>query len=342
MPIDPNIYWRHAQAMPQDKYTRPLNAFNQQYDLGRQRQMQDVAREQQRQQFEQTQERNALAIRRTKEDNRNNALARMAYTHRGPEAAGQFDAPWTKDQLAIKKSMQPAQQKQQIVNDQVVSFGAGQPARATDITGLKQPQTELSQEIRDRQFIFKGETLQESYNKVNEQSNIPEPDKIFNMEKDLRKEYQAESKDYKKVRDAYTRIVESAKDPSPAGDLALIFNYMKVLDPGSVVRESEFRTAENAKSALERAKESGETVPNFIWGAVNKLMTGQRMLEIQRKDFVGRAEMLYSGMERQHKKRTEQYKGVAQRNKLEIRNIILDILPAELESGSSDPLNLGF
>ena len=36
---------------------------------------------------------------------------------------------------------------------------------------------------------------------------------------------------------AYGRVVASAEDPSPAGDLALIFNYMKVLDPGSTVRD---------------------------------------------------------------------------------------------------------
>ena len=56
----------------------------------------------------------------------------------------------------------------------------------------------------------------------------------------LRKEFTGlqKIKDFSKVSDAYTRVVESSRDPSAAGDLALIFNYMKVLDPGPEPRRS--------------------------------------------------------------------------------------------------------
>ena len=64
--------------------------------------------------------------------------------------------------------------------------------------------------------------------------------------------FEANSSDFFKVRDAFNRVVTSAEDPSAAGDLALIFNFMKTLDPGSVVRESEFSTAAQAGSFLDR------------------------------------------------------------------------------------------
>ena len=49
------------------------------------------------------------------------------------------------------------------------------------------------------------------------------------------------------MREAYGRI-HAAKDapPSGASDIALLYGYMKVLDPGSTVREGEFATASNA------------------------------------------------------------------------------------------------
>ena len=50
---------------------------------------------------------------------------------------------------------------------------------------------------------------------------------------DARKEFTGLKpvKDFSEVSFAFSRIVRSAADPSPAGDLALIFNFMKVLDP---------------------------------------------------------------------------------------------------------------
>ena len=100
----------------------------------------------------------------------------------------------------------------------------------------------------------------------------------------LRKEFTSlpRIKNFSDVSEAYTRIVASAKDPSPAGDLSLIFNYMKVLDPGSVVRESEFAAA--AKSGALGAR---------IQAAVDQVEKGTRLSSSQRADFVDRATRLY-------------------------------------------------
>lgn len=163
---------------------------------------------------------------------------------------------------------------------------------------------------------------------------------IFNAEKDLRKEFTTLSGTFRDIRDASARITESAKNPSAAGDLALIFNFMKMLDPRSVVRESEFRSAEQAKAWLSRSEEEGIIIPSTIRTVIQKAQPGEKgafLLPEQRKDFVGRSKQFFSRQESQHKKREDQFKGIAKRNKLDARNIVLDLTDpkfAEEEAGA--------
>lgn len=110
---------------------------------------------------------------------------------------------------------------------------------------------------------------------------------------------------------AFGRIVASAKDPSPAGDLAMIFNFMKVLDPGSVVRESEFATAAQASAWLQRSEEMGVEVPRPIASAIRAISTGQRLSPEQRADFVGRAASLYENAEGVYGNVEAQFKAIA-------------------------------
>ena len=118
----------------------------------------------------------------------------------------------------------------------------------------------------------------------------------------LRKEFTGlqKIKDFSKVSDAYTRVVESSRDPSAAGDLALIFNYMKVLDPGSTVREGEFATAQNAAGV------GGRVVSLY-----NSIIRGERLNIEQRADFVDRSTRLYKGAENQTKPLYDFYRNLA-------------------------------
>ena len=99
---------------------------------------------------------------------------------------------------------------------------------------------------------------------------------------------------------AYGRVISSAEDPSPAGDLALIFNYMKVLDPGSTVREGEFATAQDSGSVDDRTR-----------GLYNRIVNGERLSAQQRADFADRATRLYSGAEQQYNDISGQYSAFA-------------------------------
>lgn len=101
------------------------------------------------------------------------------------------------------------------------------------------------------------------------------------METKFRKEYNDQTKPYQEVKSAYGRVLSS--EDNAVGDLSLIFGYMKMLDPGSVVREGEFATAQNAAG-----------VPERIMNIYNKVASGQRLSPSQRDSFKGQAKGLYN------------------------------------------------
>jgi hypothetical protein len=132
---------------------------------------------------------------------------------------------------------------------------------------------------------------------------------------DARKEFtgRPEVKDFSKQTSAYGRVLASAKDPSAAGDLALIFNFMKVLDPGSTVREGEFATAQNAGGVDQR-----------VVSLYNSITTGERLSPAQRDDFANRATRLYSDAEAQYDNIAQQYSDFAEQAGLPVDQVIPD------------------
>lgn len=124
----------------------------------------------------------------------------------------------------------------------------------------------------------------------------------FDKSKKIRDEYTKRSGEFIKVRDAYDRIQASVESPDAAGDIALIFNYMKMLDPGSVVREGEFATAQNAGG-----------VDSTVYNMYNKLLSGERLQPKQRDMFSSRAGKLFSKAETRNKKDKSEILGIGKR-----------------------------
>ena len=85
-----------------------------------------------------------------------------------------------------------------------------------------------------------------------EASGGVDPAKKFEQEEKLRKEYQGRTKVYSELGSTYSNIESSAKAKTGPGDIALITGFMKMLDPGSVVRETEFATARDTAGLFDR------------------------------------------------------------------------------------------
>jgi hypothetical protein len=136
---------------------------------------------------------------------------------------------------------------------------------------------------------------------------------LSDVEEGFRKEFSGHAKPYFETRDAYTRIQQAATNPTPAGDMALIYNIMKMYDPGSVVREGEFATAQNATG-----------VPDRILNVYNNIVRGTRLNAEQRADFLGQAQKIYTSSSAQYEAVQRQYRDIARRKGIDERNVFID------------------
>ena len=108
-----------------------------------------------------------------------------------------------------------------------------------------------------------------------------DPKDTTSGEDSLRKDFYKEASPYISISQAYRKIEEAAKVPSAAGDVSLIFAFMKILDPGSVVREGEFATAAQAAG-----------IPDQVRAQYNAAVNGQKLAPAQRQDFLNQAKNL--------------------------------------------------
>lgn len=127
----------------------------------------------------------------------------------------------------------------------------------------------------------------------------PKPD----IEMAMRKEWETNqtTQDTQKL-DRGIKVLRSVKD-TPAGHLSFIYNYMKMLDPGSTVREGEFATAAKAGTF-------GDKISN----AVAKVSSGKMLTPEQLANFRDEAEGIYSGQLTSQKDVDDYYRGIAQNN----------------------------
>lgn len=158
----------------------------------------------------------------------------------------------------------------------------------------------------------------ESEKLLRESKGVLTPEQTISQSNTFRKEFDALSNDFRKIRDSFQRINAAAADPSAAGDLAIIFNFMKILDPGSVVRESEFATAENAAG-----------VPDKIRNMWNKALTGER-ISFNRQDFVNQSRNLFRTQQNTQNKLIKRYTGLAERFGVNPQDVITE---TDIEAG---------
>ena len=82
----------------------------------------------------------------------------------------------------------------------------------------------------------------------------------------------------------YSKMVEAVASADGPGDLALVFSFMKMLDPGSVVRESEFSAAQNTAGLFQKLLVAAENIKK-----------GDLLSDDQRKSFLALSEKFLIG-----------------------------------------------
>ena len=138
---------------------------------------------------------------------------------------------------------------------------------------------------------------------------------IFKQEQDTRKDYLAtpEVKAFNEMKSAYGQINAGLNAVSAAGDLTAATKFMKLLDPGSVVRESELYIAMDATGVLDKAT-------NYY----SRLSRGEKLTPSQREDFRNIATQLYKAAENTKLNYDKQYEEIAKANNLDVSKIIVN------------------
>ena len=143
-------------------------------------------------------------------------------------------------------------------------------------------------------------------------------EKAFGNEKQLRSEFDKQAKVFDEARLGFEKVQKAAMTEAPTGatDIALIFGYMKVIDPTSVVREGEFATAENAGG-----------IGSKLRNTYNKIVKGERLAPEVRKDFVRAARTQFMPYLDMQKNVEDRYSNLSEAYNLDASKVVLSRLP---------------
>lgn len=123
-------------------------------------------------------------------------------------------------------------------------------------------------------------------------------EKGFQHEFDLKKSFGNEPiyKEFQGMKSAFSQVQESLKKENPIGDVAAATKIMKLLDPGSVVRESELGIAMAASGKMDR-------LTNYV----DMWKKGTLLTPSQRIEFGALANELYNASARAYNEKRNEY-----------------------------------
>jgi hypothetical protein len=154
-------------------------------------------------------------------------------------------------------------------------------------------------------------------------TNVLPPQKTFENENKLRDDYTAASKPFVGIRDAYNTIQAALGGPITAvSTLAGATKFMKMIDPESVVRESELNMALKATGMLDR-----------FMNLHNTVMKGQVLTPNQAAEIKTIAETLYQASAKQQAKTDQYFGGLADSYGLNRQRVIRNQASAMKDPG---------
>lgn len=130
------------------------------------------------------------------------------------------------------------------------------------------------------------------------QVNMGEGQKGFENESNLKKMFSGEPiyKDFNDMQSAFKQVQSSLKQENPIGDVAAATKIMKLLDPGSVVRESELGISMAAAGKMDRLQ-------NYV----TNWTQGTKLTPTQRQDFQNLANELYAAAGQTYNAKRQEY-----------------------------------
>lgn len=136
----------------------------------------------------------------------------------------------------------------------------------------------------------------------------------FTQENLLRTAYLKQAEPFASLAQNYRRITAASQDTTGASDIAMVYSFMKMLDPTSVVREGEFATAENAGG-----------VDSKITTLYNKLLSGERLSPQVRGEFIQQSKRQMAQQWQSYDALRKQWEGIVGQYNLDPNRVLPDV-----------------
>jgi len=262
-----------------------------------------------------------LALAQSAETAREGAIRQQAAAQQQAQQGGFFDRIPSLTSPAGQAMAQAATTGLQLsgYQDRPITIGQGLGAMAQ--AGMKayteaeekRAKQEAAALQREQDLYIKMLELQSKQGK--EQRDIDK--QTFTQEKGLRDTLDKRSKEFDQSRMGFEKVQKAAlAEPSGANDIALIFGFMKTIDPSSVVREGEFATAEQAGG-----------VSSQVLNLYNRAVSGERLPPSVRKKFVEAARLQFLPALERQKSLEKDFIELSRAYELDPSKVVLSRLP---------------
>lgn len=231
-------------------------------------------------------------------------------------AGAGISAPQVGDLRAKRQAAQLSLQEEQLNQAPVGAVAPGMVQALQQKYGMDVSEIPMGQFQKFSGLLQRADDLEKQLLLISargEQSRLSQRSGGAKEESRLRSELRTLTKDFRTVRDSFSKILSTSASPSAAGDLSMIFSYMRMLDPQSVVRESEQATAENARG-----------VPESVRVQYNRILRGEKLSPAQRQDFISQARGLYNTQAATIGETRRQYRDLAERLGVNPENVDID------------------
>jgi hypothetical protein len=143
---------------------------------------------------------------------------------------------------------------------------------------------------------------------------------------ELRKEFQMGGtyKNTQTVAESAQKILTASE--TGAGDLNLLYGYMRMVDPGSTVREGEFAQAASSGS-----------LPQRIQGWATKVLNGEKLPPEVRKQFKTEAKTLLKAQNDRYEETAKPYRRLAEQSGIAPGDVVLDLGLAQMLADQGAP-----
>lgn len=213
-------------------------------------------------------------------------------------------------QVAQGDGRQMQQQQQQSFDPGADYEALGQKAAQM---GDFETATKYQMEANKARTSFKTKQFEETSTRQAEGSEFDRRQVITNEGK-LRDDFSGQQsvKDYRKAATVFRSAVEASKVNSAAADLNMVYAFATLMDPGSVVRDSETGMVQATQSASDRVK-----------GLVAMVSGGQRISPDARAALLNEMGSRYEAYKVAHDELAKTFTGIAQRSGGNPDNVVI-------------------